>query len=439
MIRCAILSLAVLSALNAQVAFDVKDWSWHCDVAAPQTPSEFCSVKLSPEVFDQALPSLNDLRLLDASGNLVPFIIRRERTEEQDRVEWRDVSVINRIFLPEQRACTTLDFGKPTLKNEIKVTLSETNYRRRVMVEGSADGQDWKVIAEDQWLFDVSLPGQEFKIDTICLPRNDFRYLRLTVYNMSDDPRRISVQSVRAALHETVPAPGPITVPVVTLTGPTPDEKKTYLAYEIDVGFRNLPITRIALDVPDPHFYRGYELLGRSAVTEKVERTTETGQMPVEREVPWRKVCSGVLYRVIEKDKTSELLAIEHLNAPYRYFQIRIFDADNPPLTLKGISVERRETSLAFERGSESNWTLIGGNPKASAPSFDLARSLPNLPESEFPSSQLGSLAHYERAPELPPWTERQRWLIWVALVGAAVLMAFLILINLRKPAGNAE
>ena len=166
-------------------------------------PSEFSSVKISPEVFDQALPSLNDLRLLDTSGDLVPFIIRQERTEEQDRVEWRDVSVINRIFLPEQHACATLDFGKPTLKNEIKVTLSDsetrgsnplsftTNYRRRVMVEGSADGQDWKVIAEDQWLFHVSLPGQEFKIDTIRLPRNDFRYLRLTVYNMSD-VRRIS-------------------------------------------------------------------------------------------------------------------------------------------------------------------------------------------------------------------------------------------------------
>jgi len=451
MIRCAILSLAVLSAMNAQAAFDVKDWSWHCGVAAPQTPSEFCSVKLSPEVFDQALLSLNDLRLLDASGNLVPFIVRQERTEEQDRVEWRDVSVINRIFLPEQHACATLDFGKSIMKNELRVTLSDsetrgsnplsstTSYRRRVTVEGSADGQDWKVIAEDQWLFDVSLPGQEFKVDTIRLPRNDFRYLRLTVYNMSDDPRRISVQSVRAALHETVPAPGPIAVPAVTLAGPTPDEKKTYLAYEIDVGFRNLPITRIALDVPDPHFYRGYELLGRNAVTEKVERTTETGQTPVEREVPWRKVCSGVLYRVIEKDKTSELLAIEHLNAPYRYFQLRIFDADNPPLTLKGVSVERRETSLAFERGNESNWTLIGGNPKASAPSFDLSRSLPNLPESEFPSAQLGSLAHYERAPELPPWTERHRWLIWVALVVAAGMMVFLILINLRKPAVNAK
>ena len=78
MTRCSVLALAVLTALRAHAAFDLKDWSWQCAVTAPQEPSEFCGLKLSPEVFDQALPSLNDLRLLDISGNLVPFIIRQE-------------------------------------------------------------------------------------------------------------------------------------------------------------------------------------------------------------------------------------------------------------------------------------------------------------------------------------------------------------------------
>ena len=425
--------------MNASAAFDVKDWSWHCEVNAPSAASQFWCLKLPPEVLDLSLPSMNDLRLLDASGELVPFIVRHEQTENQERVEWRDVSVINTTFLPEQQVCTTLDFGGPTLKNGIKIKLSETNYRRRVMVEGSADEKDWKVVAEDQWFFDVSLPGQQFKIDTIRFPKNDFRYLRLTVYNMSDDPRRISVQSVQAAMHETVPAAGPTPVPVVSLTGPTPDEKKTYLAYEIDVGYQNLPITRIALEVPDPHFYRGYELLGRNALTEKVERPTESGRESVEREVPWGNVCSGVLYRVIEKDKTSEMTAIEHLNASYRYFQLRIFNADNPPLTLKSVSVERREISLMFEGIKDSTYNLIGGNPKASAPRFDMARSLPNLPETQLLSALLGPVLRYERAPELPPWTERHRWLIWAALGVAVVLMAFLILINLRKPTHETE
>jgi len=439
MTRCSVLALAVLTALRAHAAFDLKDWSWQCAVTAPQEPSEFCGLKLSPEVFDQALPSLNDLRLLDISGNLVPFIIRQEKTEDMDRVDWREVEIINRTFLPGQQARVTLDFGKSVMKNELEVVLSEANYRRRVAVEGSINGQDWKVIAEDQWLFDVSLPGKEFKVDTIRLPSNDFRYLRLTVYNMADDPRRISVQSVRAALHETIPAAGPISVPVLTLTGPVPDEKKTYLAYEIDVGYRNLPIIRIALDVSDPHFYRGYELLGRNEATEKVRRPTETGQESIEREVPWKPVCSGVLFRAIEKDKTSESLAIEHLNAHYRYFQLRIFNADNPPLTLKDVSVARRETSIVFEKNAESGWILIGGNPKATAPSFDLARSLPDLTESKLPSALLGPLTHLGRAPELAPWTERHRWLVWVALVVAAGMMVSLILINLRKPAKSSE
>ncbi len=439
MMRYGFLALALLSTINAFAAVDTKDWSWHCVVSAPPAASQFWSVKLPPEVLDQSLPSLNDLRLLDASGEFVPFIIRHEQTEKQERVEWRDVSIINSIFLPERHACVTLDFGKPTLKNEMKLTLSESNYRRRILLEGSADEKDWKVVAEDQWLFDVSIPGQEFKIDTVCFPKNDFRYLRLTVYNMSDDPRRISVQSVQAAMHETVPAPGPTPVPVVSMTGPIPDEKKTYLAYNVDVGYRNLPITGIALDVSDPHFYRGYQLIGRNAITERVERATETGKTPVERDVPWQSVCNGVLYRVIEKDKTSELTAIEHLNAPYRYLQLRIFNADNPPLTLSGVSVERREISLVFEGIKDSNCNLIGGNPKAGAPSFDMARSLPNLPETQLTPAVLGPVVRYERAPELPPWTERHRWLIWAALGIAVVLMSFLILSNLRKPGVNPE
>src|SRR4030067_3101615 len=187
--------IGIATYVNA--AIDLTGWHWQRPIDV-RASSGFVRLAMPPEIFNESQAILDDLRAMDESKRLVPHIIHWGRGEETEHLEWKPARLINATFAPGKYATVAADFGETTEKNHITVTLSGQNYRRRTLLEGSNDSKAWEVLAEDMWLFDVSFPGQNFKVDTIKFPTNNFRYLRLTAYNMTDDPRRITIGTVKS-------------------------------------------------------------------------------------------------------------------------------------------------------------------------------------------------------------------------------------------------
>jgi hypothetical protein len=207
----------------------------------------------------------------------------------------------------------TVDFAR-WLKNLIQVSLSGQNYRRRALLEGSNESKGWEVVAEDLWLFDVSMEDQNFKVDTLKFPANNFRYLRLTVYNMTDDPRRITIETVKGAFQRIEQEKELLPVPVKQMTI-SHNEDKNQTNIEVDLGFRHLPVVSLQFEIATPYFYRGYELHGRNEIKEKVPRKTETGSDIAEREVPWS-LCTEACSTGFNTRQNDESLGAEDLMLP---------------------------------------------------------------------------------------------------------------------------
>jgi hypothetical protein len=160
----------------------------------------------------------------------------------------------------------------------------------------------------------------------------------------------------------------------------------------------------------------------------------------IEREVPWRSIDRGVLYRIQHKQKTSEWLKVENINSPYRFLQIRIYNGDNPSLKIDKTSLYRRDTSLVFQVQSGQVYTLIGGNPKAGVANYDLAKSIQGIDEFTLPSVSLGPpMVALPDRDQIPPWTERHSTLLWIILVLAVGTMLILIVRNLKKLPSSQE
>lgn len=418
-------------AATAHAGFDSSGWNWQRPMDV-QILSGFVSLSIPPEVFDESQPSLNDLRVVDENNALVPHVIHWGRIREIRQKEWKSVKLINATFAPGKYSRVAADFGESVEKNLIQVSLSGQNYRRRALLEGSHDTKSWEAISEDVWLFDVSVEGQHFKLDTLKFPANNFRYLRLTVYNMTDDPRRITIETVKGAFQRIEQGKELLPVPVKQMTTSyTEDKKQTNV--ELDLGLRHLPVVSLQFEIATPYFYRGYELHGRNEIKEKVPRRTETGSDIVEREVPWRSVHRGVLYRIQHKNKTTESLKAEDLNASCRYLKLRVFNGDNPPLQIDRVFVYRRETRLVFQSQPGKRYMLLGGNPKAGGADYDLARAVQGLDELKLPVISLGPPTRIARKQPLAPWSERYSIVIWVVLIIAVAVMVGLIVKNLKK------
>lgn len=423
--------LLFFSLTGAGAAFDQTGWSWERPIEVQGAPG-FLRLPIPPEVFDESKATLDDLRVLDDGNALVPHVIHWGRVREVQELEWRPARLLNPTYLPARYARVMVDFGQMVEKNRVIVSLSGENYRRRALLEGSNDSRNWEVVAEDLWLFEVSFQGQHFKVDTLKFPPNNFRYLRLTVYNMTDDPRRLNVEAVKAAFSRVEGDKELVPVSVKSMTVSL-DEKTNQSTVEMDLGFRNLPLVSLHLVVGTPYFYRGYELLGRNQAVEKVPRKTETGWDTVERKVPWASIQRGVVYRTKHREKATESLVVESIHAPYRYLQFRIFNGDNPPIRLDGVTLFRRDTSLVFEASPGRTCRLIGGNARAGAASYDLARAIQGVDQLKVPAVGLGPLLSMKQKEQLRPWTERHGAIIWAVLILAVIVMLLLIIRGLKN------
>ena len=103
----------------AWAAFDTADWTWQRPIEVELYTAGFVRVPINLEIMDESQPSLNDLRVLDGSGDLVPHVVHRGRAAEQRRSQWRDVRLLNRTFELETYERVILDFGETTEKNRI--------------------------------------------------------------------------------------------------------------------------------------------------------------------------------------------------------------------------------------------------------------------------------------------------------------------------------
>ncbi len=420
-----------LAAAAAAHALDTAGWQWRRALDTGSADG-FVRLEIAPDVFDGAQPSLADLRVLDRAGELVPHLISWGRVPAAEKRDWRPVRLLNATFEAGRFARATLDFESPVEKNEVRLRLSGANYRRRAQVEGSADGEKWEMVAEDLWLFDVSQPGRSFRADTLAFPVNSFRHLRVTVFHMPDDPRRITIESAEAALDRSEGKAELAPVEAVR-TAALLDEKRRESVWEFDLGSRNTPLATVKPAFADTAFYRGYELSGRNSTTDTARIRVEGGWEERQVETPWQPIRGGVLYRVVEKDKVRESAALEDLQASCRFLQLRVFNADNPPLRLTGLQATRRRAAIVFQARTGMTRVLVGGNPSCGPADYDLASAVRDLDTAKLPEAKAGPAELLSAARNQAPWTERHTRLIWLALGAGVLAMVGLILRSLKQ------
>ena len=427
-----VLLCVVSSPVFAQVKIDEDDWEWVAEIETGDAPAGYVRLELTPAVLDAARSSLSDLRIAGMFGTLVPHVISTPLIRPAQI--WTPSTLMNRTYTEGDFARATVAFGRRVRKNHVRVTLSGNNYRRFAMLEGSEDSASWATI-DTAWLFHFRDGGRLYDALIFRFPLNDFPYLRLTAYNMEDEPERIEIISVETSVYSVDESEGiPVDI-VVTPVDPEEDEGNVTL-FDIDTGFRNLPLRSLSIETFTPYFHRRFELLGRDAITETYDRVAESAVDTGERPVPWTSIRNGVFHRIARDGRDVEHVTIEGLRRPYRYLRLRILNGDDAPLDLarEDIRVTRRPlSSLVFELRLDAEYDLYFGNPKATAPNYDLGRAIEAIGSREMASVTVGEIMAFQGLPEPPPTGQRYKWLIRAVLIVAVAVMGGLILSNLRR------
>lgn len=364
-------------------------------------------VVLDPEVWEKARPDLADLRLFGETRQ-VPFVHLQARGGAS--AEEHEVKILNLARVGDHTEFDLDMQGVPEY-DHIRLKLDARNFVASASVEGRDQLMGGK---RAPWptpstLYDFSNEklGSNF---TIALPTWSFRYVRVKL-GREIEPKHVLSASV-SNLQERKAA----FIPAGACHAVSPSSPRQSV-FQCDL-YANMPVDRVVFEVsPDNVNFR------RTVVIEG------------EKKMP---LTSGEITRIHARrngqNVISEDLIVRASICTCKQFTVMVENGDDPSLDIKSAQPQSFQHRLFFEPAGRSSLTLYYGDAKLGTPSYDYAKLFteePNAAEASL-DAPVANPAYTPR-PDDRPWSDRHGSVLWIAMILAVAVLAWLAVRGLRE------
>ena len=393
----------------------MSSWPFFIEVTPRSGAPGIYDLVVPFEVMDKAREDLADLRIFDARGREIPYALRIRNEVDDKRV--MATEVFNQATSGSSTSEMSVDLGENTGEhNEVEIKTAGTNFRRRVDLEGSDSGTEWRTLKTEEIIFGFESHNKFVEANRVSYPTSRYRYLRVRVFaDELTDKQAPLITGVTVEL--AVRAKGELTtwrvsVPSYQLLR---SEGAPASAWTIDLGAR-VPCDRLTLEVDNESFSRPFQL-------EAVDDPQNI-----------RLVASGELTRRI--GEVSRRLVINFdKEEKARKLRLLIIDHSNQMLSISSIEAGAPVRQLVFElkEAASQPLRLFFGNPRVTAPHYDFEKNLPGLLATEPVRTEVSAVvSNPDFRPEPLPLTERVPWLIYLVLAASSLVLA-LVLLSLAR------
>jgi hypothetical protein len=404
-------------------AADAKP-QYFTNVRSIQVPpaSEAAYIVVDEDLWSHARPDLGDLRLYN-HGQAVPYALRVMGNNEV--TEQRPVKILNKGIVSGATQFL-LDMNGIDVYDQVTLQIAQHDFDRVATVEGAnePDARTWTLLTVAP-VFDFAKQKLGSNL-TVSLPESNFRFLRVSISGKGVDrgndvlPANLDAASAcntfrTAAIWDTVP------------TGELARDVKSHdstLRFDMP---KSVPVDRLQLAIADDR------VNFRRPVTVEV-RADDTHYKSDEE--GWFTVASGTLTRIrYFGGKLHEELLIPTHDTRAPHWRVTIHNGDDPPLplTMTAQSLERR---VYFEPHGATALQLYYGDEKLESPEYDYSKFFRDAEAKNAGLAFLEASVHnpqYTGRPDERPWSERNNWVLWAALVAAVVGIGAVALGGMKK------
>ncbi|HEX6915892.1 MAG TPA: hypothetical protein VF145_11660 [Chitinophagaceae bacterium] len=343
----------------------------------------FYSIQVTPELSSHLNLQLADLRIIDAKGRHVPYILQSGLTR-LEKEYFQPLPIIENAQKDSGSTHLVVQNNTGRDLNALTLILRNSATERMARISGSDDGSSWFIIAES-----LSIPrGESLEKDRFVakldFPRSSYRYLRILVFNGKSDPVNILEAGITTprGTGEYSPMiinPEPFISQVDSADGYTYIKVIQPAAYHVSA-------VQIRLN--------GAKLYRRRAMIESTGGEFE--------------ISSANDFVQVPAFKTKE-------------FTVKIFNGDNPALQVAVFQTFQPARNIIsyLERGNE--YKVLMENPQAKTPSYDLQSFADSLP------SQFNPIGYEAIAASIQPADpkESKRITLWLIIAGVLALLTF--------------
>lgn len=369
------IALALLIASPAPAALPLNEWEFQQSLEVER--AGLVRVRLTPDTFNAARTDLQDLRLLDPSGNETPYLIEgplesrsRSRFVSQPPMSQEGTKTLLRLPVPNPSQLRRLLLHSP-----------DADFLKPVMVQALLTDGSTGPLIENQVIYRKS-GTENLSLSLPPLPTGTVE-LRIILNDGRSRPMIISgVMLFEEENNANISLPVPARV---TDQAEGPGETRLTL----DLGAAHLPLSGLRLDIEDPVFMRSVDIAVREWTNGELKD---------------RVVGSGSVHRIaLENAPRSEHLEIPLNESPQgRELIVTLRNGDSPPLRIRQADALYRPIQLAFVAQKPGTHVLLSGNVVAKRPQYDvayMASQLRNSPDTKY------GLSPTQRRPDYRPAT----------------------------------
>ncbi|MEI6033509.1 MAG: DUF3999 family protein [Verrucomicrobiae bacterium] len=350
MIKATLNLLALLLLTTQGFALTPSEWPrlQKLDVPGPG----LTKIPLPAVTFDSAQPTLSDLRLLDPAGKEVPYVLDRNLPPREVQTSLALAPKSFRTIAEGDATQLLIETGTEAPLEAIDLETPAPFFLKAAHVEISSDGAQWESMGPAVPVF-RQLGAEQLHLS---LDRHAAAFVRVTLDEFRS--RKVAFSGAKLILSPALATP-PVLAPLgVRITQRDDYAGETVLTLTLDGS--HVPLAGLTLEAKDQLFMRRVEVSIREM----------RGNVSSERTIG-----SGTIYRVaLDGAAARTQLDIPlSVSPPTRELLIHIRNGDSPPLTFEGAQAQQHPVNLLFNATAAGGYTLLSGNPQASAPRYDLA------------------------------------------------------------------
>ena len=316
--------------------------------------------------------ALHDLRLFDAAGREVPYLLIGPSSGDARWIDTRRFP----IAPTKTTSGIEVDAGSAQRVDALRVSGIDSPFLKRVRVEGSGDRLRWTMLA-DATVFD--LPHQRLNRTIIEFSPVEIRYVRLT-WDDTSSARVGGRESVDLRVHGSSAPPSPLRASLAAQKRPSEPGKSRYRVRLPSVG---LPVRAVEIPVSG-------DVLRDVTISEP---RLDAGEInPFE-------LGSGQLRRASRDGLVASDTRIP-LSAPRSAeLDLVIDNANNQPLDIERVIVELApQPWIYFEAPEPGSYVARFGDEKAQRPRYDLEAARQIIERETLSSAKWGDVREVREA-----------------------------------------
>lgn len=354
----------------------------------PLKQEELLAITLDTAVFAATQDEFADLRLRDAEGKPVPYLLRKRQTTRARavRTTWPAREPAARL-LDDGGLEITLQIDEDDKRphpNGLRIVSPLKNFKQRVRVFTSVDGQEWEPAGEETVIFDYSR-YMDVRSDSIAFPETKRRHFRIVIDDVTVEQesellaltRRLQGANESERTEQVTVDRRPFRIERIEfwreereergirdekaqypVAGHRVEEDREKHRTIIQVDTQRQPLTSLKLETADRNFSR------HAAVeVEKVQGVKKT----------WHKIGEGTLSRIDFKNLKREELAIAFPETRQTQYRIIIDNRDSPPLAVSGINAEGNVYEALYLAAPDRHDKIVYGAKDAERATYDTA------------------------------------------------------------------